>query len=72
MAKADIDDFECAAFMSAFEKNTSVEELVMPRNRIGEAEQLNVVKPEITTGGEAIASMLYIFSQQMTMLYTAT
>ncbi|KDO32465.1 hypothetical protein SPRG_02942 [Saprolegnia parasitica CBS 223.65] len=60
MAKADIDDFECAAFMSAFEKNASVEELVMPRNRIGEAEQLNVVKPEITTGGEAIASMLYV------------
>ncbi|KAF0693865.1 Aste57867_15207 [Aphanomyces stellatus] len=60
MEKSDIDDFECAAFMTAFEKNTSVVELVIPRNRIGEAEQLNVVKPEITTGGEAIASMLYV------------
>ncbi|RLO13805.1 hypothetical protein DYB28_013362, partial [Aphanomyces astaci] len=60
MEKSDIDDFECAAFMTAFEKNTSVLELTMPRNRIGEAEQLNVVQPEITTGGEAIASMLYV------------
>lgn len=56
---ADIDDRECAAFMTAFEKNLSIKHLHMSRNCIGKMEHLNVVQPGFTTGGEAIASMLH-------------
>lgn len=56
---ADIDDRECAAFMTAFEKNLSIKHLRMSRNCIGKMEHLNVVQPGFTTGGEAIASMLH-------------
>jgi Ca2+-binding EF-hand superfamily protein/Ran GTPase-activating protein (RanGAP) involved in mRNA processing and transport len=55
---ADIDDRECAAFMTAFEKNLSIKHLTMSRNSIGKSEHLNVVQPDFVTGGEAIASML--------------
>ncbi|GMF21473.1 unnamed protein product [Phytophthora lilii] len=57
---ADIDDDECAAFMTAFEKNQSITRLWMSRNCIGKAENLNVVQPNFTTGGEAIANMLHV------------
>ncbi|KAH7477035.1 Leucine-rich repeat-containing protein 74A [Phytophthora ramorum] len=57
---ADIDDHECAAFMTAFEKNQSIKRLWMSRNCIGKAENLNVVQPDFTTGGEAIAQMLHV------------
>jgi len=57
---ADIDDHECAAFMTAFEKNQSIKRLWMSRNCIGKAENLNVVQPGFTTGGEAIAKMLHV------------
>ncbi|KAJ8563743.1 hypothetical protein ON010_g7606 [Phytophthora cinnamomi] len=57
---ADIDDHECAAFMTAFEKNQSITRLWMSRNCIGKAENLNVVQPNFTTGGEAIANMLHV------------
>ncbi|TMW63173.1 hypothetical protein Poli38472_002114 [Pythium oligandrum] len=56
---ADIDDSECAAFMTAFEKNLSIKELSMTRNCIGKSENLNVVQPNFVTGGEAIAAMLH-------------
>lgn len=56
---ADIDDRECAAFMTAFEKNLSINTLCMSRNEIGKLESLNVVRPAFVTGGEAIASMLH-------------
>ncbi|KAL8009639.1 putative flagellar calcium-binding protein calflagin [Plasmopara halstedii] len=57
---ADIDDHECAAFMTAFEKNQSIKRLWMSRNCIGKAETLNVVQPNFITGGEAIAKMLHV------------
>ncbi|RLO00433.1 hypothetical protein DYB28_004026 [Aphanomyces astaci] len=60
VCKADIDDSECAAFMVAFEANKSVIQLKMSRNRIGEAENLNVVQPDFVTGGEAIGGMLNV------------
>ncbi|KAH9107123.1 hypothetical protein LEN26_014399 [Aphanomyces euteiches] len=60
VCKADIDDIECVAFMVAFEANKSVVELRMSRNRIGEAENLNVVQPNFTTGGEALGNMLNV------------
>ncbi|KAJ0411783.1 hypothetical protein ATCC90586_006742 [Pythium insidiosum] len=56
---ADIDDNECAAFMSFFEKNLSIKRLRMSRNCIGKSENLNVVQPHFVTGGEAIATMLH-------------
>ncbi|OQS06210.1 hypothetical protein THRCLA_01739 [Thraustotheca clavata] len=60
ICNADIDDHECAAFMTAFESNKSVLDLRLSRNRIGEAENLNVVQPDLVTGGEAIGSMLNV------------
>ncbi|KDO32962.1 hypothetical protein SPRG_02654 [Saprolegnia parasitica CBS 223.65] len=60
ICNADIDDHECAAFMSAFESNKSVVDLRLSRNRIGEAENLNVVQPNLVTGGEAIGNMLNV------------
>lgn len=57
---ADIDDHECASFMTAFEKNQTIRRLWMSRNCIGKAENLNVVQPDFTTGGEAIANMLHV------------
>ncbi|RLN88341.1 hypothetical protein BBJ28_00000671 [Nothophytophthora sp. Chile5] len=60
MDNADIDDHECAAFMTAFEKNLSIKQLWMSRNCIGKSENLNVVQPDFTTGGEAIANMLRV------------
>ena len=60
LRKSDIDDYEAAAFMNAFEKNKSVHTLNLSQNRIGEAENLNVVQPDFTTGGEAIAEMLNV------------
>lgn len=57
---ADIDDRECAAFMTAFEKNLSIRTLCMSRNGIGKLETLNVVRPSFVTGGEAIANMLRV------------
>ncbi|EQC36905.1 hypothetical protein SDRG_05733 [Saprolegnia diclina VS20] len=60
ICNADIDDHECAAFMSAFESNKSVVDLRLSRNRIGEAENLNVVQPDLITGGEAIGNMLNV------------
>ncbi|RLN49669.1 hypothetical protein BBJ29_001220 [Phytophthora kernoviae] len=57
---ADIDDHECASFMTAFEKNQTIKRLWMSRNCIGKAENLNVVQPDFTTGGEAIANMLHV------------
>ena len=60
MEKSDIDDHEAAAFMSAFEKNNTVTELNLSRNRIGELEVLNFVQPDFITGGEAISAMLNV------------
>lgn len=55
---ADLDDSETAAFVDALMKNTSLEELDLSGNLIGKDETLNAVKPGITTGGEALATLL--------------
>lgn len=60
LEKSDIDDNEAASFMSALEKNKSVTNLNLSRNRIGEAEALNFVQPDFKTGGEAVGEMLNI------------
>ena len=58
MSKADVDDGECNEFMSALQINKSVTELNLSQNLIGASENLNIVKPDLVTGGEAIAQML--------------
>ena len=60
MRNADIDDFECAHFVTALKDNvqTKLEELDMMKNLLGSAEQLNVVMPEMTTAGEAFAELI--------------
>ncbi|EQC34531.1 hypothetical protein SDRG_07859 [Saprolegnia diclina VS20] len=58
MATCDIDDGEVQGFANALHTNTSLMTLVLSRNLIGKSEMLNVVQPDLITGGEAIASML--------------
>ena len=58
LVNSDIDDWECAKLMKALEKNKSLRHLELAHNLIGSAEMLNVVNPDLVTGGEAIADML--------------
>ena len=39
-------------------ENKSVRHLSIAKNKIGEMEQLNVVMPDLITGGEALGSLL--------------
>ena len=52
---ADVDDDEAGNLMEAFASNKSVTTLGLAHNKIGGNEILNTVKPDVTTGGEAIA-----------------
>lgn len=45
-----MDDFECERFIEAVKSNTSLRELVLSNNKIGQAENLNTVYPDLTTG----------------------
>ena len=45
-----VDDFECDRFIEAVKMNSSLKELVLSRNKIGQAENLNTVYPDLTTG----------------------
>ena len=56
LSHADIDDFECADFMEAISSNTSLVLISLSDNLIGDAEILNIVNPELITGGEATVS----------------
>ena len=58
VSNADVDDDECNQLMSALQINKSLTELDLSRNLIGASENLNVVKPDLVTGGEAVAEML--------------
>ncbi|RHY89590.1 hypothetical protein DYB35_004904 [Aphanomyces astaci] len=58
MNKSDVDDGEVLGFAQALHTNTSLRTLELSRNLIGSAEMMNVVKPDMITGGEAIAEML--------------
>ena len=57
---ADVDDDEAGNLMVAFASNKSVTTLGLAHNKIGTNEILNTVKPDVTTGGEAIAEMLMV------------
>ncbi|GMI44136.1 hypothetical protein TrCOL_g3436 [Triparma columacea] len=58
VSDADLDDGECVEFIDALATNKNLTDLDMSRNIIGSDESLNVVQPELTTGGEAIAAYL--------------
>ena len=58
LSRSDIDDAETTKFIEALASNTSLEELDLSHNLIGKDETLNSVKPDVTTGGEAIATLL--------------
>lgn len=58
--RADVDDNELAPFAKALHTNRSLQTLDLSSNMIGSTENLNVVRPSIVTGGEALATMLSI------------
>jgi hypothetical protein len=58
LQKSDIDDSECHMFVEALKENSSLLELDLSNNKIGQAETLNTVQPDYITGGEALADML--------------
>lgn len=58
LQKSDIDDSECHMFVEALKYNSSLIDLDLSNNKIGQAETLNTVQPDYITGGEAIADML--------------
>lgn len=58
LKSADVDDFECGRFIEAIKQNQSLKELDLSYNKLGSAEALNTVMPDIVTGGEAIADLL--------------
>ncbi|OQS04567.1 hypothetical protein THRCLA_03203 [Thraustotheca clavata] len=58
MGTCDIDDGEVQGFANALHVNNSLQILDLSRNLIGKSEMLNVVQPDLITGGEAIANML--------------
>jgi len=55
---SDVDDKECVALVEALKRNSTIIQLGLAKNKIGESELLNVVIPDIVTGGEALASLL--------------
>ncbi|KAF4321385.1 hypothetical protein BBO99_00004943 [Phytophthora kernoviae] len=60
LASADVDDDELVPFARALHTNKSLQTLDVSRNSVGSSEHLNVVRPSVTTGGEALATMLSI------------
>ena len=58
MNSADVDDYECERFVEAIKDNKSLLELELSHNKIGSAENLNTVMPDLITGGEALTDLL--------------
>jgi Ca2+-binding EF-hand superfamily protein len=58
LKNADVDDNECALFVEALLGNTIIRELNLSRNCIGKSENLNTVRPDLITGGEALGDLL--------------
>ncbi|CAK4725240.1 unnamed protein product [Aphanomyces euteiches] len=58
LSQCDIDDNEVLGFAKALCANKTLHNLDLSRNLIGSNEALNVVQPDLTTGGEALAEML--------------
>lgn len=64
LRNADVDDYECSQFIEALKQNPRLTELDLSSNKIGSAENLNTVMPDIITGGEAIAGLLCLPATQ--------
>ncbi|RLN95075.1 hypothetical protein BBJ28_00012329 [Nothophytophthora sp. Chile5] len=60
ISRADVDDGELVPFARALHSNRSLQTLDVSRNSVGNSEHLNVVRPSIITGGEALATMISI------------
>ncbi len=58
ISKADVDDFEGERFVSGLLKNRHLKELDLSHNKLGTAETLNTVMPDLTTAPEALAELL--------------
>jgi len=58
LADADVDDYECSNFVEAMKTNKELKEMDLAKNKIGIAENLNTVYPDLITGGEALADLL--------------
>eukprot|EP01038_Epipyxis_sp_PR26KG_P006849 gene6849-9376_t len=57
---ADIDDDECNQLARAISNNKSIKTLGLAKNLIGSNELLNVLNPDLVTGGEALGAMLRV------------
>ena len=60
LSHADVDDSEVLGFTEALKTNRSLTSLNMSNNLLGNSESLNIVQPDLLTGGEAIAEMLTV------------
>ncbi|CAN0124222.1 unnamed protein product, partial [Heterosigma akashiwo] len=58
LSKADVDDDECCKLMHSLAKTPYLTTLDLSHNFIGQKENMNVVDPDYTTGGEAVAESL--------------
>lgn len=58
LQNADVDDYECERFITSITDNSTLIEIDLSGNLIGSAEALNTVRPDLITGGEAIAALL--------------
>lgn len=58
LSNANIDDYEGVQFILKLKNNSSLTEVDLSSNLIGSAEQLNFVRPDLTTGGEALAELI--------------
>lgn len=58
LSNADVDDHECSNFVEAIKTNMELKEIDLSNNKIGSAENLNTVYPDLITGGEALADLL--------------
>ena len=61
LRNADVDDFECERFVEAIKCNSSLVELDLSNNKIGSAENLNTVMPDLITGVSKIVKWCLLF-----------
>jgi len=61
LRNADVDDFECERFVEAIKCNSSLVELDLSNNKIGSAENLNTVMPDLVTGVSVYYFVLFLF-----------
>ena len=65
---SDVNDYQCEKFITALQNNSTLLYLDLSNNKIGNAETLNAVKPDLITGGEAIAALLRCSKTELKVL----